>query len=568
MSSNQQRSNDCFDESSDQGFNAIELEILWNRLVSVVDEAAIALQRTAFSTVVRESNDFTMVLMDSSGASIADTNVGTPSFVGILPRTLKQCLQAIPLEDWRPGDRVITNDPWMTAGHVLDLAMLSPIFHAGKLIGFCGSLAHLPDIGGALFSADCREVFEEGLQIPPTKFLEGDQENATLVALIRSNVRVPDQVIGDIYSQVTAHDVCRRKVDEFLLSAQLTNLDAISSALQDRADSAMRAAIEVIPDGRYCSELVADGYDDQETRIVCAVTIVGSSLHIDYTGSSPQIGRGINSVLNFTYALSVYPLKCALDPATPRNEGSYRSITVIAPEGSILNPRKPAACNARQLTAHLLAGAIYKCLSQVVPDKTIAESGTAPTLRSVYSGIDQHGKRFSQLLFGSGGMGASAFKDGYSCTPFPTNTGSGSIEAFEAAAPLVVWRKELVPDSGGPGQFRGGLGQEIEIEIASSNAVQVSLMADRQRHPPEGLLGGGPGAPVTIHLDDGSTPHPKSRSLLFPGQKIVLRYAGAGGFGPPSRRAREAILLDLKNGYVTRRGLLNEYGMDIKETIE
>ncbi|MET4186911.1 N-methylhydantoinase B [Bradyrhizobium sp. JR7.2] len=546
-------------------FDPIELEIFWSRLLSVVDEAAVALLRTAFSTVVRESNDFTVVLMDAEGASIADTNVGTPSFVGILPRTLRQCLAHIPIEDWQEGGCIVTNDPWMTAGHLLDLAMLAPIFHHGRLVGFSGSIAHLPDIGGALFSADCREVFEEGIRIPPTKFLRQGQENRDLACLIRANVRVPEQVLGDVYAQVAAHAVCARKLGEFLEASGLQDLTAISAALQDRADRAMRSAIEAVPDGTYRAVLTADGYDSEETRIACAVTVAGSQLHVDYAGSSKQIGRGLNSVMNFTYALSVYPLKCVLDPTTPRNEGSYRSIRVTAPEGSILNPVHPAACNARQLTAHLLAGAIYKCLAQVIPDKVVAESGTAPTLRSVYSGIDRFGNRFSQNLFGSGGMGASAYSDGHSCTPFPTNTGSGSIEAFEAAAPLIVWRKELIADSGGAGQYRGGLCQEIEVEVVSAGDIQLSLMADRQKHPPEGLMGGRNGAPVAIRLRDGSQPHPKSRSLLAPGQRLILRYAGAGGFGDPKKRARADMLLDLEEGYVTVEGLQHHYGVRLEE---
>lgn len=546
-------------------FDPIELEILWNRLVSVVDEAAHALLRTAFSTIVRESNDFTMVLMDTDGASIADTNLGTPGFVGVLPRTLSQCLVNIPIEEWQPGDCIVTNDPWMTAGHLLDLAMLAPIFHRGRLVGFSGSIAHLPDIGGALFSADCREVFEEGIRIPPTKFLQGGSENRDLAAIIRANVRVPEQVMGDVYAQVTAHAVCARKLGEFLDASGPQDLTAISAALQDRADRAMRSAIEAVPDGTYSSILVGDGYDDEEIRIHCAITVAGSKLHVDYSGSSKQFGRGLNSVMNFTYALSAYPLKCALDPATPRNEGSYRSITITAPEGSILNPIQPAACNARHVTAHMLAGALYKCLAQIVPDKVIAESGTAPALRSVYSGIDRHGNRFSQVLFGSGGMGASASSDGHSCTPFPSNTGSGSIEALERAAPLIVWRKELVPDSGGAGQFRGGLGQVIEVEVVSDREVQLSLLADRLKNPPEGFAGGKAGAPVAIHLSDGSKPHPKSRSLLSPGQKMILRYAGGGGFGDPSKRRREDMLRDLKDGYVTVAGLRRDYGAQFEE---
>ncbi|QRM32385.1 hydantoinase B/oxoprolinase family protein [Microvirga sp. VF16] len=216
-------------------FDPIELEILWNRLVSVVDEAAVAFLRTAFSTVVRESNAFTVVLMDPTGANIADTNVGTPSFVGILPRTLQACLAEIPLDEWEPGDCTVTNDPWLTAGHLIDLAMLAPIFHGDRLVGFSGSMAHLPDIGGALFSADCREVFEEGIRIPPTKL---------------------QQVLGDFYTQVAAHAVYARKLSEFLEVSGFQDLSFVSAALQDRADKATRSAIEAIPDGTNRSSAI------------------------------------------------------------------------------------------------------------------------------------------------------------------------------------------------------------------------------------------------------------------------------------------------------------------------
>ena len=544
-------------------FDPVSLEIFWSRLISIADESATALLRTSFSTIVRESNDFATVLMDAEGNSLSENTAGIPSFVGTLPRTLKHFLERFPAETWRPGDCVITNDPWMATGHLPDITMAAPVFHKGKLVGFSGSIAHSPDIGGSLWSSDCRELYEEGLRIPPIKFLVEGEENADVVTFITGNVRLPDQVMGDLYAQVTAQTTCERRLKEFLDDAGMTDLTELSEALQQRADQAMRRAIEAVPDGTYRASVDADGFDDDETHIECAVSIDGARLHVDYAGTSKQIDRGLNSVMNYTYAYSVYPIKCALDPATPRNEGSYRSVTIEAPLGSILNPRRPAPCNARQLTGHLLAGAIYGCLAQAVPDKVIAECGSAPSFRSVYSGSDRQGHPFSQILFASGGMGAGAGMDGLACTAFPTNAGAGSIEAFESISPLVVWKKELRQDSGGPGQFRGGLGQDIEVEVASASPLRLSLLSDRQKYPPKGSAGGGQGAMVEIALSDGTRPHPKSRSDLKPGDRLTLRFSGGGGYGEPAKRDPAALRRDVALGYVSEAVAKRDYKMNV-----
>lgn len=541
-------------------FDPVTLQILWSRLISIADEAAAALLRTSFSTIVRESNDYATVLMDAKGASLAENSVGIPSFVGLLPRTLAHMLAEVPIETLKPGDVLITNDPWMSTGHLLDITMASPIFRKGKIVGFTGATSHMPDIGGALWSADCAEVFEEGIRIQPTKFLIEGRENRDVVGFIRGNVRVPDQVMGDIQAQITAQSVCARRVLEFLDDTGLEDLTALSAELQDRADRAMRRAIAALPDGTWHGEVRADGYEDQETVIRCALTVAGETLKVDYAGTSPQIARGLNSVMNYTYAYSVYPLKCALDPLTPRNEGSYRAVSVTAPEGSILNPRKPAAVNARHLTGLFLSGAIYQCLAQIVPGKVVADSAS-PAPRPVYTGRAR-GERFSQVLFGSGGMGASAGADGLNTTAFPTNSGSGSIEAFEASAPIVVWKKDLLPDSGGPGQFRGGLGQEVELEVMTDEPVRLSLISDRMKNPPLGLAGGGAGAKALVQLQDGRKPHPKSRSTLQPGDRLLMHYGGGGGYGDPRARDPAAIARDIEDGYVTPEGARRDYGRE------
>ena len=543
-------------------FDPITLEILWSRLISIADESAAALLRTSFSTIVRESNDFATVLMDSNGDSLAENTAGIPSFVGMLPDALKNFITRIPIENWNPGDCIITNDPWIGSGHLPDITMAAPIFHKGKLVGFSGSIAHLPDIGGAGWSSDGRELFEEGIRLMPMKFLKEGEPNQDVFDFITANVRVPSQVIGDIYAQVTAQQVCAGRLQEFLDDAQLNDLTGLSGALLERADIAMRKAIEEVPDGTYRAAVDADGYDEDETHIECAITVDGSALHIDYDGTSKQIDRGLNSVMKYTYAYSTYPVKCALDPDTPRNEGSYRSVTVAAPEGSILNPTFPAPVNARQLTGHLLAAAIYECLAQAVPDRVIAECGGAPTMRSVYSGIDDGGNRFSQIFFASGGMGASPVADGHSCTAFPTNSGSGSIEAFESLAPLLVWKKEFRTDSGGAGEFMGGLGQEVEIEITAEDDVRLSMMSDRQKYGARGLLGGMEGAKVEIVKSDGTKPHPKARSVLAPRDKLTLRFGGGGGYGPPNARDPKAVQNDLRNGYITAEYAKRHYGIE------
>ena len=544
-----------------EAFDPITLEIYWSRLISAADEAATGLLRTAFSTIVRESNDFATVLMDRNGDSVSENTGGIASFSCILPKTTKEFLKRFTAEDWRPGDCVITNDPWLATGHLPDFTAVTPIFHKGALVGFAGSISHSPDVGGSLWSADCRELFEEGIRIPPARFYRGGERNELLVEILLSNVRVPRQVLGDLEAQFVANQVCVKGVQEFLSDTGLSDLQGLSAALTARTDSAMRRAIAALPDGEYSSVIEADGFDEAITRIACQVTIRGDRMHIDYAGTSPQVDRGINCVLNYTHAYSVYPVKCALDPFTPRNEGSYQAVTVSAPERSILNPVYPAPCSARQLTGHLLAGAIYKALAPVMPDRIIAECGGAPTMRALFSGLNGEGDRFSQVLFASGGMGASPHRDGLPTTAFPTNVGAGSIEAYESVAPLVVWRKQLRADSGGAGKFRGGLGQEVEIEVRAPEEVRLSLLSDRRDHPAQGVLGGAAGGAAVIALGDGTRPHPKSRTTVRPGARVQLLYAGGGGYGHPKQRDPAALAADIRDGYVTREGARRDYGV-------
>jgi len=546
--------------TSVRDLDPITLEILWSRLISIADEAAAALLRTAFSTIVRESNDFATVLMDEAGDSISENTGGIASFSCILPRTTKHFLRLFPAETWKPGDCVITNDPWLATGHLPDFTLVTPIFHRGHLVGFAGSIAHSPDVGGSLWAADTKEMFEEGIRIPPSKILEEGRRNELLVNVLLSNVRVPEQVLGDLEAQIVANEVCAKRVQEFLEDTGLPDFRELSKSLNARTEAQMRRAIEAIPDGTYRATLDADGFDENKTHLACAITVKGSDMVIDFTGTSPQIGRAINCVMNYTHAYSVYPVKCALDPFTPRNEGSYRALSVVAPEGCLLNPRFPAPVNARQLTGHLLAGVIYRALAPVLPDKVIADCGGAPTMRALFSGVGRSGNRFSQILFASGGMGAAPHRNGLSTTAFPTNAGAGSIEAFESISPLIVWKKELRADSGGAGKQRGGLGQVCEIEVRAEQPLILSLLSDRRYNPAMGVLGGKPGALAEIVMSDGTVPHQKSRTTIKPGMRLTMRYAGGGGYGPPAARDPATLQEDVLNGYVSAEGAKRDYG--------
>ncbi len=525
-------------------FDPISLEIMWNRLISVVDEAAATLVRTSFSTIVKESNDYSCVLLDAKGNSLANNTASIPSFIATLSRTMSHFLKKFPQDQWEPGDVVMTNDPWLASGHLPDITMAMPIFHKGKLVAFAGTIAHSPDIGGSVWSADTRELFEEGIRIPVMKLYCAGEPNEMLMEIIRANVRVPEMVFGDLNAQITAQTMCRNRLVEFLDETGLDDLVDLAREIHSRAERVMRKAILEVRDGVYEKTVEMDGFDEPIV-IQCRITVKGDELEIDFEGSSPQIGRALNCVMNYTYSYATYPIKCALDPFTPKNEGSYRPISIKAPEGSILNPRVPAPVNARQIIGHMLSAAVFGALVKAIPEKIMAESGSQPTLRALFTGVGLDGEKFSSILFANGGMGARYDKDGIACTPFPTNSTCGSIEVFESTVPLLFWKKEMVRDSGGAGRFRGGIGQEIILEVISRDPIRVSLLTDRHKHPAQGYMGGLAGMPNRIVLNDGQFIHPKSQTTLKPEDRLIINYAGGGGFGPPEERDPGKVEEDL-----------------------
>jgi N-methylhydantoinase B len=548
---------------SESRWDPVSLEVIWNRLIAVADEAAVTLVRSAFSPIVRESNDFSCVLFDSQGRAVAENTLGIPSFNAVIARTMKHFLRLFPAETWQPGDVGITNDPWLGSGHLPDVTIVAPVYRDGRLVAWTGSVAHKSDIGGAVWSADTHELYEEGFRIPPMKLFEAGRPNDVLLELLQANVRLPEEVVGDIMAQVGAGEVAGRRLLEVLEDHGLHTLDPLAEAIQRRAEEVMRTAIRLLPDGVYRDSLETDGVDGEPIRLAVAITVRDDEMTVDYSGSSPQIRWGLNNTLTYTDAYTCYPIKCLLDPTTPRNEGSYRPIHVQAPLGSILNPTFPAPVHARQLVGHYLAAVIYGALAPILPDRVIADSGSTPNLRCLVSGQDAEARKFTAIFFLNGGMGARADQDGLSCASFPSNTTAGSMEVIEAGAPVRVWRRELRCDSGGPGRFRGGLGQELEIELTAPYPATLSLFVDRVHHPARGLFGGLAGAPSAVALN-GRTEGLvlKGRSLLKPGDRLVIRYPGGGGYGPPGERAREAVRDDLENERISEAAARTVYQLE------
>jgi N-methylhydantoinase B len=528
----------------------VTLEILWGRLVAIVDESASALQRTSFSTTVRESNDFASVLMAPDGTTLAENTLGVPSFSGVMSLVMRSFLQRYPAASWKPGDVGLTNDPWINTGHLPDTTVITPIFHDGRLVAFNGNTAHKADIGGAGYAADATEVFEEGLRIPICKLYDEGRPNELLFDIIKSNVRVAESVVGDLHAQVAAGHVCGQRVRDFLQEQHITNLADIGHAVQERAETAMRRAVAALADGEYRSLVRSDGFDrplEFHTRVVVA----GDGITVDFTGTSAQVRRGINAVFNYTYAFTCYTLKCLLDPVTRKNEGSYRPFTIVAPEGTVLNAKFPAPVMARSMSGHFVSSGVLLALSQALPDRVIADSGSCPGLRVSLRGIDNHGRRFAQTLFPNGGMGAGSQADGLCTTGFPTNAGGGSIEVLESVTPVVFWKRELLQDSGGPGRHRGGLGQRLEIESTAEQPVDAMFQFDRVDNPAQGLFGGLPGGPSKLTLNASTTLASKGRVTLGRGDRLNLDYAGGGGYGPPEQRDAASLAADLRDGFVS-----------------
>jgi len=530
-------------------FDAVTLEILWTRLISIVDEAAKAIVRTSFSTLSNEANDFACMLTDARGLALAQNTGSIPSFIGTLPATVRHFLAAMGPEGMRPGDLLITNDAWMGTGHMSDVSVLKPIFRGGRLVAFSATTSHMPDIGGRVRAIEAREIFEEGLHIPLTKLRREGRTDETLIALIRANVRTPDQTVGDIWAQAGANELMEKRLLALMDDGRLDTLAALGDELFARAERAMRGAIRAVPDGTYRCAMRTDGVDAPlDFRV--ALTIAGDQLTADYAGTSPQQPRAINCVYAYTYAMTAYAIKCALLPGLANNEGMYRPVTVVAPEGSILNPKFPAAVVSRAVTGHYVPPLLFGALHQVVPDRVMAGAGS-PLWAVQQTGLRADGKPYTNIFFFNGGMGATPAKDGENATSWPSNISSTPVEVAERNSPFFFRYKRLRPNSGGRGRFRGGLGQDILIECESATPIVTSFMAERTKFPAPGLAGGGAGGTGDVRIN-GRRIDNRRQHVLKRGDTVLVSTPGGGGYGPSARRDRRLAERDRAMGYVRR----------------
>ena len=512
--------------------DGIALEILWSNLVATVTEQARALQRIAFSPIVREAGDLATALFDRRGRMVAQAVTGTPGHINSLGAAGRHFVEAFPPDELSPGDVLITNDPWLSAGHFFDITVMTPVFRGGRCIGFFGSTIHHTDIGGYGVGAGARDVHEEGLWIPLAKLYEAGQPNALLHAMIRRNVRTPEHVAGDLAAQVAAGRVGAERLNALCARAGLADIEALADVIIDRSEQATRDSIRRLRAGTYHGESVFDVPGGLKVTLHTAVTVdtAAGELVIDFTGSSPEAPIGINVVLNYTAAYANFAVRACLDPDLPNNFGSLAPVKVVAPEGSIVNCRYPAPVNARHVVGMYVPMPVLKALHQVMPDRVLAEgSGAVWTIQ--IQGRDDGGEPFTSSMFNySGGMGARREKPGLSATCYPTGVAAVPVEVLEAAMPIVFTRKELRRGSGGDGRQRGGDGQVIGFRLRTREPWLLNVVASRTDMGPEGLEGGGPGLPGRF-LVNGAPVNEARKMAMAAADEVLMETPGGGGYG-------------------------------------
>ena len=548
-----------------RGFDPIQIEILWRRLISIVDEADASVARTAFSSLLRDAHDYTCMFTDSHGREMAQGTLCTPGQAGAMSLGVKGIIQSLDRNSLKPGDVFIVNDPWLLAGHLNDICVLSPIFRGEDLVAFTACVFHHSDIGGRI-SSDNRQVYEEGLFIPLVKLYDGGRLNESIMELIRWNVRTPEEVTGDIRSQVAANHVCGRKILEMMEQEGLETLDGLAEEIIQRTEKSMRDAISKIPDGVYPYEGIIEGAGNRpDITIRLKVEVEGSDIYVDFAGTSPQVDWGGNVVYNFTYAYVFMAIKSACDPDIPINEGAIRPVHMTAPEGCVVNCKFPAAVAARMQVGHFMTEMVYRALSEAIPDRIIAGSGGTPAQTNIFHGRRHDGRPWLTMIIRGGGMGASLLRDGHHCAIFPANGANTPVEIFESDTPLIVEARELLPDSGGPGRTRGGLGRKFVVRIpadekAPQGPVTIAVQAGRFKYPPEGLFGGKPGSRARF-LVNGEPADPSGLTHCLPGDLVEFHSAGGGGFGDPLERDPEMVKRDVEMGYVSLEGARRDYGV-------
>lgn len=528
-------------------YDPVSLKILWDRLVAISDELVLSLVRTSFSMNVREGYDLSCMLFDAKARLLTQGSFSVPSFTGTAPRTIGHMLRKFPAETLKPGDIIMTNDPWMGTGHLFDINVMRPIFKGKRLVGYTMSVTHLPDIGGKGMSSDCTEIYHEGLRLPVCKLRDDGVMNDMLLELIRINVRVPEQTVGDLLANVACNEVGGRSLLEFMDEYGLGEIESLSDAINDHAEAAMRERIAEIPDGIYTNSIQIEGPGHPIT-LAASVRAAGSEVFIDFTGTDGPVRASINVPFCYTIAQSNYVIKCLTIPSLPNNEGSMRAITVTAPEDCVLNVQPPWPTGGRHSVGHFVVPLLMGALAPALPDKVQADAA----MMNVFSVQGRHrdGGDVSSLFFIAGGLGAMKGLDGRAVTPAPSNMTVVPTEIWEARTSMTVEKREILADTGGAGQWRGGPGQEVVFRNDTGHLLEMALMGQRTDFPAKGLVGGGNGK-LRLYELNGVPVDPKARIEMAPGDRITMREAGGGGYGDGADRDPKARQLDHELGYVT-----------------
>lgn len=531
----------------------IQRQIMWNRLIAIVEEQAQVLLRTAFSPIVREAGDLSAGVFDTEGRMLAQAVTGTPGHVNSMAESVKHFIAHFGLEKMKPGDVYITNDPWMGTGHLNDFVITTPCFRNGDLVGLFSCTSHLIDIGGIGFGPDATDVFMEGLYIPFLKLIDAGQVNETLMAMIRANTRLPVDTIGDTYSLAACNDVGCVRLVEMMEEFGLTDLNDLGTYIIEKSRTAVLEEIAKLPKGNWTNTMVTDGYEEP-VELTATLTVSDYGIHVDYTGTSPVANRGINVPLSYTTAYTVFGLACIVGSRVPNNAGSLAPLTVSAPEGTILNAPKPAPVCSRHVIGQMLPDVVFGCLHQIIPDRVPAEGTSCLwnlNVRGKISGGEGGNFGFSMAVTSNGGTGARPEADGLSATAYPSGVKGTPVEIAEQITPLLFWRKEYRPDSGGAGRTRGGHGQIIEFESRIGEPFELLAAYDRIEHPARGRDGGRDGAPGVVSFKSGERLKGKGFLLVPPGERLVIMTPGGGGIGEPLERSSEAVARDVDSGLVS-----------------
>ena len=538
----------------------VELGIIWDRFVSIADEMVSSLTRTSFSTMVRVSADLSCMLFDSRARLVSQGRTSVPSFTGTGPATLRRMLEIIPPDNLRPGDVIATNDAWIGTGHVFDINVVRPVFRDNTIVGYTLSVTHLADIGGIGYSADARDVFEEGITIPVCKLIEEGEPNALIIEIIRQNVRSESVVLGDIFSNVTCTEVGARLLIELMEDYGLDSIDPLAAAIHAQTRDAMLEKLARVPAGTYTNAIQVEGYDEPLYFAVSAVISADGAV-FDFSGTDPAVGRGINVPLCYTSAFTYYAVKCLTVPEIPNNSGALDAIDISAPEGCVLNAVKPSPTGGRHILGHFVVPLIFGALADVFPNDVQADSGMLSQLN--FHGRLVDGRFISSVYFSSGGYGAFEDRDGRSALPGPSNMILAPAEIWEAENAISVLKKALLIDSGGPGRSRGGLGQEVVLRNDTGSPLNMAAFASRTDFPARGYASAPDASLRTVEVD-GRLVHPKKRIEVPPGSVVRVVEAGGAGFGNPGEREIEKVVEDVRNGLVSRAGALEDYGVDVE----